>query len=167
MTYIIPFKKRPIIVGQGFNGVSHKDWPEDNQDWTYSVDFILPEETELIASHSGVVVALKIDGKENYSGEDIKKGQIACEKWMNELVMEHSDGTYAAYAHLKHKSSFVKVGDKVKQGQVIGLSGNTGWSSEPHLHFSVFRVNYKGRRNKTIEFKFKDYSGTLEDNKLK
>jgi murein DD-endopeptidase MepM/ murein hydrolase activator NlpD len=40
-------------------------------------------------------------------------------------------------AHLKHNSVTVKVGDKVKCGQVIGLCGNSGNSSEPHLHFHV------------------------------
>ena len=167
MTYIIPFKKRPVKIAQGFHGFSHKDWPEENVDWSYSVDFILPEGTELIASRAGVVVAVKVNGKINYSGKDAKKGEVACEKWMNELGIKHSDGTYADYAHLKHKGSFVKVGDKVKQGQVIGLSGNTGWSSEPHLDFSIFKRNYKGRKIKSIKFKFKDYEGSLEDNKLK
>ena len=167
MTYIIPFKKRPVKIGQGFHGFSHKDWPKDKADMSYSVDFILPEGTKLIASRSGIVAAVYLKGKNNYSGEDIKKGQIACEKWMNELVIEHSDGTSTAYAHLKYKGSSLKVGDKVKQGQVIGLSGNTGWSSEPHLDFTIFKRNYKGRRIKSIKFKFKDYSGSLEDNKLK
>ncbi len=86
---------------------------------------------------------------------------------MNELGIKHSDGTYAVYAHLKYKGAFVKVGDKVKQGQSIGLSGNTGWSSEPHLDFSIFKRNHKGRKIKSIKFKFKDYNGSLEDKDLK
>ncbi len=165
MKYIIPFKKRPVKIGQGFNNKkgSHRDWPEDDADMTYSIDFDLPEGTQIIASRKGVVVALKINGKKNYSGKDIKKGQIACEKWMNELGIKHSDETYASYSHLKYKGSFVKIGDKVEQGQVIGLSGNTGWSSEPHLDFSVFRKNYKGRKIKTIKFKFEDYNKSLEE----
>lgn len=39
MGYIIPFKKRPIGISQGFNGLSHRDWPEDSEDMTYFVDF--------------------------------------------------------------------------------------------------------------------------------
>ena len=68
MTYIIPFKKRPIIIGQGFHGFSHKELPEDKSDMSYSIDFILPEGTKLIASRSGIVVAVYIEGKKNYSG---------------------------------------------------------------------------------------------------
>jgi len=118
---------------------------------------LLPEGTEIIASRAGIVSKVKDKGRGNYSGKDIKKGQEAYKKQMNEIEIKHSDGTYASYAHLKYKSAFVKVRDKVKQGQVIGLSGNTGWSTEPHLDFSVLKKNYKFRKIKTIRFKFKDY----------
>ena len=74
---------------------------------------------------------------------------------MNEIEIKHSDGTYAAYSHLKYKGTFVKKGEKVKKGQLIGLSGNTGWSSKPHLDFCVFKKNIKGYKIKTIKFKIK------------
>ena len=150
-------------MGQGFNNQdgSHRDWPEDKEDMSYSIDFLLQEETEIIASRSGKIAKIKIDGKKNYSGTNLKKGEEAYKIHMNEIVIKHNDGTYAAYAHLKYKSSFVKIGDKIKQGQIIALSGNTGWSTEPHLDFSVFRKNYKGRKIKTIKFKFKDYDKSL------
>ena len=45
------------------------------------------------------------------------------------------------YAHLQPGSIRVKVGDKVKTGQVLGLVGNTGNSSEPHLHFQLMNAN--------------------------
>jgi len=167
MTYIIPFKKRPVRIGQGFNGMSHRKWPEDKEDFSYSIDFLLPEGTKIIASRSGVVEALKINGKKNYSGRDLKKGEEAYKKWMNELIIKHSDGTYAAYSHLKYKGSFVKIGDKVKQGQVIALSGNTGWSSAPHLDFTVFKKNSGKYKIKSIKIKFKDYNGHLEDMEIK
>ncbi len=73
MSYIIPFKKRPVKIGQGFHGFSHKDWSEESADWSYSVDFDLPEGTELIASRGGIVVAVNVNGKGNYSGKDVKK----------------------------------------------------------------------------------------------
>ena len=72
MTYIIPFKKLPVKVGQKFNEGSHKKWEEDKEDFTYSMDFLLPEGTEIIASRSGVVTKVKSNGKGNYSGKDIK-----------------------------------------------------------------------------------------------
>ena len=51
----------------------------------------------------------------------------------------HDDGTYAIYAHLNTNSIRVKPGDKVRRGQYIADSGNTGFSSGPHLHFAVVR----------------------------
>ena len=157
MKYIIPFKKRPVKIGQGFNTGSHKDWVEDKEDMTYSVDFLLPVGTELIASRGGKVTKVKSYGKKNYPGKDLVKGEEAYKNHMNEIEIKHFGGTYASYSHLKNKGAFVKVGDKVRQGQIIGLSGNTGWSSEPHLDFCVFRKNYKNRKIKTIKFKFGDY----------
>lgn len=167
MSYIIPFKKRPVKIGQGFHGRSHRDWPNDKEDFSYSIDFLLPEGTKIVASRAGVIAKVKIDGKRNYSGKDPSKGEIAYKKWMNEIEVKHKDGTFAAYAHLKYKSSSLKVGDKVKQGQIIASSGNTGWSSAPHLDFTVLRKNYGGYRVKSLKIKFKDYSGPLEDKKLR
>ena len=55
----------------------------------------------------------------------------------NHVIMEIGNGLFAFYAHLQPGSLRVKVGDKVKRGQVLGLLGNTGNSSEPHLHFQI------------------------------
>ena len=113
MSYIIPFKKRPIKIGQGFNVGSHRDWAEDQEDMTYSVDFLLPEGTELIASREGKVTKVKDIGKKNYAGKDPAKGEEAYKKHMNEIEIKHSDGTYASYAHLKNKGSFLLFIDGV------------------------------------------------------
>jgi murein DD-endopeptidase len=55
----------------------------------------------------------------------------------NHVIMNIGNGLYAFYAHMQPGSLRVKVGDKVKAGQVLGLLGNTGNSSEPHLHFDI------------------------------
>ena len=166
MNYIIPFKKRPIKIGQGFNGKSHRLWIENKEDLRYSIDFLLPEGTEIIASRAGVITKVKVNGKRNYSGKDPKKGEIAYKKWMNEIEIKHADGNYASYCHLKRNGSFVKEDDKVKRGQIIGLSGNTGWSSAPHLDFTVFRKNFGEYKIKSVKIKFEDYGGPLEDKEL-
>jgi hypothetical protein len=59
----------------------------------------------------------------------------------NHVIMEIGDGVYAFYAHLQPGSLRVKVGDKVHRGQVLGLLGNSGNSSEPHLHFHICNAN--------------------------
>ena len=83
------------------------------------------------AARDGTVVAVRQDS--DVGGTD--------EKYLNSsnyVVIRHSDGTFAEYLHLKHNGALVSVGDKVRTHQVLGLSGNTGHSSIPHLHFAVF-----------------------------
>ena len=53
------------------------------------------------------------------------------------MIVDIGNGLFAFYAHMQPGSLRVKVGDKVKAGQVLGLLGNTGNSSEPHLHFDI------------------------------
>ncbi len=162
MTYVIPFEKRPIIIGQGFNTGSHKNWQEDKEDFTYSIDFLLPEGTKIIASRKGTVTKVRSKGNKNYSGKNLEKGEEAYKKWMNEIEIKHNDDTYASYCHLQKNGCFVKVGDKINQKQKIGLSGNTGWSSQPHLDFTVFKKNINGYKIKSIKIKFEDYNKSLE-----
>lgn len=58
----------------------------------------------------------------------------------NRIILDIGDGIFAAYAHLRQGSPTVKVGDSVKRGQVIGRLGNSGNTSEPHLHFQLGRA---------------------------
>lgn len=68
-----------------------------------------------------------------YGGKDKKWRDYA-----NFITIYHPhSGLFTQYAHLAHKGSFVTVGDSVTRGQAIGLSGKTGWTSIPHLHFNV------------------------------
>jgi len=53
------------------------------------------------------------------------------------VILDIGGGNFAFYAHLQPGSLRVKLGDKVRAGQVIGLVGNTGNSTEPHLHFHI------------------------------
>lgn len=55
----------------------------------------------------------------------------------NHVVIDHGDGSYAAYAHLRHGSVAIEPGTRVTAGQKIGEVGNTGNTSEPHLHFQL------------------------------
>ncbi|KUN78800.1 M23 family metallopeptidase [Streptomyces griseoruber] len=92
-------------------------------------DFAVPSGTKVVAAHGGTVV--KAGG--NGAGDGPAYG--------NAIVVKHGNGTYSQYAHLSHID--VKVGQIVKTGQRIALSGNTGNSSGPHLHFEIRKTaNY-------------------------
>jgi murein DD-endopeptidase MepM/ murein hydrolase activator NlpD len=74
----------------------------------------------------------------------------------NRVVIEHVDGTFATYAHLRHGIP-ARVGQRVSSGEQIGLSGDTGFSTGPHLHFEVYRIRRDGKRE-TIPVRF--WNGT-------
>lgn len=93
----------------------------------YAIDFRMPIGTPVVAARSGIVVAARGEFYDN-NGEDLHE---------NFVFIKHADATVARYFHLTHNGALVKVGDQVKQGQGIGLSGNTGQSAGPHLHFDV------------------------------
>jgi murein DD-endopeptidase MepM/ murein hydrolase activator NlpD len=109
--------------------------------------------TKIYASRGGVVTHLKKDGK--YGGANKKYLDEA-----NYITLRHSDGTYGKYTHLRHNGVLVSVGDKVKRGQHIGYSGNTGYSSGPHLHFIVFKGD-KHNNRQSIPIKFISQNGIV------
>ncbi|MGI5145885.1 M23 family metallopeptidase [Plantactinospora sp. CA-294935] len=55
----------------------------------------------------------------------------------NHLILDLGDGRYAAYAHLRRGSLLVRAGDRVRTGQPVAECGNSGNSSEPHVHFQL------------------------------
>jgi len=71
----------------------------------------------------------------------------------NYLTILHEDGTYADYLHLQFEGVTVELGDKVEAGDPIALSGNTGWSTGPHLHFIVRKTEKDGQVSLPTLFK--------------
>lgn len=92
--------------------------------------------TPIHAAADGVVVNLYDDADEQVPGADAK-GITTENIGGNMLVIDIGGGAFAFYAHMRRGSLEVKLGDQVKAGQVIGLLGNTGNSTAPHLHFHV------------------------------
>lgn len=84
----------------------------------------------------GTVVNLYDESDEQIPGPN-PTGMTMANIGGNMLVVDIGDGAYAFYAHLQRGSLKAKLGDKVKAGQVLGLLGNTGNSTAPHLHFHL------------------------------
>lgn len=93
---------------------------------------------EALAVADGRVVATKDSIPENIPGANSRAVPITLETvGGNHVIVDIGNGRYAFYAHLQPGSLRVKVGDRVRQGQVLGLVGNSGNSTEPHLHFHL------------------------------
>jgi murein DD-endopeptidase MepM/ murein hydrolase activator NlpD len=98
----------------------------------YAVDIAMPVGTDVFAARDGVV--FDVAAQNFKGGADVSNLPLA-----NVVKILHEDGTYAIYAHLNWNSIRVRVGDVVERGEYIADSGNTGYSSGPHLHFVVVR----------------------------
>jgi len=155
--YTIPYKEgEQYSVDQGYGGkFSHY-----MKGKTYAIDFAMDEGTIICAAREGIVIEVKDDSNKHGS-------TMQYQDFGNYITVYHNDGTMANYFHLKKNGSKVKVGDKIIAGQEIAYSGNTGWSSGPHLHFQVYSFNEE-MDIKTIPTKFLQEDGKailLEKNK--
>jgi murein DD-endopeptidase MepM/ murein hydrolase activator NlpD len=96
-----------------------------------SIDFIVPENTPVLAATDGIITFVKDDSK-------IGGPTPAYWNFSNFIAIMHKNKEFSRYDHLTFKSSNVKVGQSVKQGQKIAEVGMTGYTFIPHLHFQIF-----------------------------
>jgi murein DD-endopeptidase MepM/ murein hydrolase activator NlpD len=96
-----------------------------------AIDFIVAENTPVLAAAEGVVTFVK---------DDSYIGGPTIEYWhdSNFIVIQHAHGEFSRYDHLAHRSAAVRTGQRVKTGQVIARVDMTGFTYLPHLHFQVF-----------------------------
>lgn len=148
VVYSLPVDEARFELGQGFHGgFSHQD--EANR---YAVDLIVAEGTPVLAARGGVVMQALSGFSEG--GADASLAHRA-----NQVRVLHEDGSMGLYAHLQEGEVFVRAGETVTLGQVIGRAGNTGYSTGPHLHFAV-QVN-GGMRLVSIPFRMIGPDGFL------
>jgi murein DD-endopeptidase MepM/ murein hydrolase activator NlpD len=129
--YALPYENNTThcLVQGYFSRLSHKE--------RAALDFKMKRGTKICAARDGVAVRVKEDG--NKGGWNRKYRPYG-----NVIVIQHPDGSRAGYWHLQQNGALVNAGDTVRKGQVIGLSGKTGYTFLPHLHFIVWTFNNRG-----------------------
>ena len=145
----LPFQagKRVNII-QGYNGSYSHNSPFSK----YAIDFELFVGDTICAVADAFVVGV-IEGYK-YGGSSRKWRDYA-----NYISLYHPESRlFTQYVHLDHGGSLVEVGDEVKAGEPIGISGLTGFTDREHLHFNVLRPSDKGMESFKIEF-IEGYSG--------
>lgn len=144
-----PFDNTWYVFWGGTNSLINYHYEYENQRYAY--DFVLMNEKttyegdpslnesyyafgeEYLAPADGIVVKVV-----NHVKDNLPVGQMNEEQPLgNYIILNHGNKEYSYLAHFKYQSIVVNEGDKVNQGDILGLVGNSGNSSEPHIHFHV------------------------------
>lgn len=137
--YQKPFPEDTIITGIEKNGPSHEG------PYRGAIDFLCAVGTPVLSPLDGVVVNV-VDQHDRFGPSE----EFADD--LNYATLRHANGEFSQVAHLAKGSAQVKPGDRVTTGQQIAVSGNSGWMTEPHIHFFVFGVDGKDFQGKEIRF---------------
>lgn len=143
--YALPYEEggsHRLVQGY-FGPFSHKE--------RAALDFKMKRGTKITAAREGVVVRVKEDGDRGGWNKKYRP-------YGNNIVIQHPDGSRAGYWHLQWNGALVNVGDTVQKGQVIALSGKTGYTAMPHLHFLVWSFD-NNRQWQQIPTRFQTSSG--------
>ncbi|RFF30570.1 DUF4124 domain-containing protein [Wenzhouxiangella sediminis] len=134
-------------IGQAFGG----EYSHSSPSGFHAVDIQTPLGTPVHAARAGVVmdVARYFHG----AGKDLERDGPRA----NYVRILHDDGSMALYAHLDYEGVRVRPGERVERGERIGRSGNTGYSTGPHLHFAV-QVN-RDMELTSVPFEFENEQG--------
>ncbi len=138
-SYLLPFQSdESFELTQAYGGkFSHRD--------KKALDFTMPEGTLIVAARGGLVIKLKEDS--NFGCAEAR-----CLESSNFVTILHDDGSVGQYFHLRKDGASVELGQTVESGDLIGYSGNTGFTSGPHLHFEVAIPTKKGFKTVATEF---------------
>ncbi len=126
--YRLPFPQGfAFYISQASDGPLRTHTTPDSH---HAVDFAIPESALIVAARGGTVIEVV----DHHTIGTLDRFYLTR---ANRVRIVHADGTIASYAHLAPNSRLVEVGDVVAAGDLLARSGHTGYSSAPHLHFSV------------------------------
>lgn len=142
--YGLPFdsSKGKFLVQGYFGKFTHKE--------RAALDFKMKKGTKVLAARDGIVTRVKEDGDKG--GWSRKYRQYG-----NNIIIQHDDNSRSGYWHIQKNGALVNLGDTVRKGQVIALSGNTGYTAFPHLHFIVWTS--KGGQWQQVPTRFQTSKG--------
>ena len=148
---IVPFKEECFVFWGGTSVEQNYHVAYENQKYAYDILMVKDGTSysgdskdnesyyifgkEIIAPCDATVVKVITGVKDNIPGE-LNPEQLTG----NTIVLQTENEEYLLFAHLKEKSILVEEGQRVKQGQVMGQCGNSGNTTEPHLHLSLQNV---------------------------
>jgi murein DD-endopeptidase MepM/ murein hydrolase activator NlpD len=128
--YQYPFGEDvPIDIAEQSGPLSHPHYTI----CAHAVDFLMPVDTPVLAARGGRVFVLKDDSDKWGFDADVAEE-------VNYVAVDHGDGTYAEYVHIKKDSVVVEVGQQVEAGELLANTGLSGCMGVPHLHFNLFVI---------------------------
>lgn len=150
LKYEFPFFDEWFVYWGGDNELFNYHYPFESQRYAY--DFIKIDKkfglsyanfgnrcsdyyafnSEVYAPLNGIVVDIESNIKDNKLGKTNKKHPLG-----NYVMIKHNEDEYSMIGHLKKNSIEVNIGDEISKNHVIGRCGNSGNSSEPHIHFQI------------------------------
>lgn len=119
---------------------------------TFAYDFDMAMGDPVLAARAGEAIIVN----DQFADDDHVEGHE------NNVFVEHSDGTVVRYTHLMQGSAMVVQGQQVQVGDILGLSGNSGNSAGPHLHFQAFRDRTSFNKPNAIPITFSNAVGQTE-----
>jgi len=122
--YTLPVPEKPKIMPSPLHVEHTKN----------ALDFFAVPESPVFAALDGIV----IDKKDSYRRGGPESKYAGC---YNFILLKHKFGEHSHYVHLQNRSVVVRSGQRVSAGQIIARTGETGFTSYPHLHFGIFRYD--------------------------
>jgi murein DD-endopeptidase MepM/ murein hydrolase activator NlpD len=152
--YRLPYRAgKTFAVLQGFHGAFSNRGSNE-----YAIDFDCPVATPVLATRPGVVVVTNAAAQGSGTTSDYLEYRRT-----NFVLVLHDDGTLGEYMHLSPSGVEVHPGQRIERGDELALSGNTGFSSTPHLHFQVMTAGEDGVSARSFPFRIAVTAARIEE----